>query len=204
MSMQWWLKPTLAQLGWIRPSPVMDGYVDPMNTWADMSFLLPQENWKGPAAPRQLSYFCGQMVGGIACPDDPTVPAKAYDAVKEIGRNFANSCTGVLWPSVTPPGNPDGFDFKNFFGGFDAQYFRANIDPSERYVLSLKGSVTSRIKPNESGFSNLFLTGDWTYNYFNAGCVEATVISGMLCCNAITGLPAIQDIEGVRPGKWWT
>ena len=51
---------------------------------------------------------------------------------------------------------------------------------------------------NVSGFSNLFLTGDWTYNYFNAGCVEATVASGMLCSNAMTGFPKIEDIEGIE------
>lgn len=204
MSMQWWLTPSLKQLGWALPSPVMDGYVDPMNTWADMSFLLPNEDWTGPQVPLNLSYFCGAMEGGIADPNDPTVPEKAYQAVKQVGFDFANNDTGFLWPMAAPPSNPQGFDFNDFFGGFDAQYFHANIDPSERYVLSVNGSVNSRIKPSESGFSNLFLTGDWTYNYFNAGCVEATVIAGMLCCNAVCGFPKIEDIEGVRPGKWWT
>jgi uncharacterized protein with NAD-binding domain and iron-sulfur cluster len=204
MSMQWWMKPSLQELGWTLPSPVMDGYVDPMNTWADMSFLLPMENWTGDQKPLNLSYFCGAMVGGIADPSDPTVPATALAQVKQVGLDFANQNTGFLWPRASAPGYPNGIDFDNFFGGFDGQYFRANIDPSERYVLSLKGSVYSRIKPNESGFTNLFLTGDWTYNYFNAGCVEATVISGMLCTNAMTGAPTIDSIEGVRPGKWWT
>ena len=55
-----------------------------------------------------------------------------------------------------------------------------------------------RLKPNESGFSKLYLAGDWTYNYFNAGCVEATVVSGMLCSNAVSGFPKIDNIEGVR------
>lgn len=201
MAMQWWLQPDLKELGWDLQSPVMDAYVEPMNTWADMSFLLPREDWRGPVQPKQISYFCGAMVGGIPDRSQSGFPAEAYDEVLQVGLQFANNDVGFLWPKATSPANPMGLDFSKLCGRFDQQFFRANIDPSERYVLSLKGSVTSRIKPNEAGFSNLFLTGDWTYNYFNAGCVEATVIAGMLCSNAMTGYPPLADIEGVRPGK---
>ena len=201
MSMQWWLTPELHELGWKLPVPVMDAYVEPMNTWADMSFLLPRERWKGPVQPKNIAYFCGAMVGGIPNRGESGFPAEALAEVKAIGLDFANNDVGFLWPKATGPINPNGLDFSKLCGDFDGQYFRANIDPSERYVLSLKGSVSSRIKPNESGFSNLFLTGDWTYNYFNAGCVEATVISGMLCSNAVCGYPPISAIEGVRPGR---
>ena len=190
-------------MGWTFQSPVMDAYVEPMNTWADMSFLLKRENWTEEQCPGNLSYFCGPMVGGIADRNDYGFPAKALADVKKAAFDFANNDVGYLWPKATQPENPKALDFSKLVKGFDGQFFRANIDPSERYVLSLKGSVNSRIKPSESGFSNLFLTGDWTYNYFNAGCVEATVIAGMLCSNAMTGVPRIEAIEGVRPGKWW-
>ena len=65
----------------------------------------------------------------------------------------------------------------------------ANIDPSERYVLSAKGSTSARLNPGQSGFQNLFLAGDWTTNVLNVGCVEATVSSGMACAGALTGIP---------------
>lgn len=203
MSMQWWLKPELKDLGWDDKSVVLDGYQDPMNTWADMSFLLAQETWSGEDAPKNLAYFCGAMEGDIPDRSEVDYPQKAYDAVKAVGQQFANESVGFLWPKATLPGNPNALDPSLLSGTFDSQYFRANVDPSERYVLSVKGSVNYRLKPDQSGFSNLFLTGDWTYNYFNAGCVEATVISGMLCSNAMTGFPKIDEIEGVRPGKWW-
>jgi hypothetical protein len=43
-------------------------------------------------------------------------------------------------------------------------YHRANIDPSERYMLSVSGSTSSRLTGYESGFSNRYLAGDWTVN----------------------------------------
>lgn len=201
MSMQWWMKPDLAELGWSLQSPVMDAYVDPMNTWADMTFLLPTENWPVGEGPKQLSYFCGAMVGGIPPQTETSFPAEALAEVKQVGLDFATQNSGYLWPLATPPDNPNGTRLDLFQDGFDSQYFRANVDPSERYVLSLKGSTASRLKPSNSGFPNLYLTGDWTYNYFNAGCVEATVMSGMLCANAMTGVPPLCDIEGVPTGE---
>ncbi|MGA9579815.1 MAG: hypothetical protein WBV90_19550, partial [Terrimicrobiaceae bacterium] len=35
-------------------------------------------------------------------------------------------------------------------------YYRANIDPSDRYVLSVSGSTSSRLTGYKSGFSNLY------------------------------------------------
>jgi len=79
---------------------------------------------------------------------------------------------------------------------FEAQFFRANIDPSERYVLSVPGSSRYRLSPEQSGFGSLILTGDWTNNGINAGCIEAAVMSGLLAARAICGYPADADIVG--------
>jgi hypothetical protein len=70
---------------------------------------------------------------------------------------------------------------------FDYQFWRANVDPSERYALSTKGSIEYRLKSGESGFRNLYLAGDWTYNGLNIGCVEAAVTSGKEAAQAISG-----------------
>jgi hypothetical protein len=40
------------------------------------------------------------------------------------------------------------------------------------------------------------LAGDWTRNDFNIGNVEATVMSGMLASNTLSGFPAKRDIVG--------
>ena len=45
---------------------------------------------------------------------------------------------------------------------FDAQYWRANASPWERYVLTPAGSVKHRLPSHDSGFANLKLAGDWT------------------------------------------
>ena len=90
-----------------------------------------------------------------------------------------------------------GFDWSRLYdasgaGGearLDAQYLRVNIDPSERYVLSLPGTSKFRLRAGESGFVNLFLTGDWVRTSINAGCVEAAVMAGMDAASALSGEP---------------
>ena len=79
---------------------------------------------------------------------------------------------------------------------FDSQFWRANVDPSDHYVLSLPGTGRHRIKPGETGFDNLVIAGDWTDCGLNAGCVEAAVMSGRLAAHALTGAPRLEDIVG--------
>ena len=67
------------------------------------------------------------------------------------------------------------------------KYCRANIDPSERYVMSVAGSARYRLRADQSGFSNLVLTGDWIQNGYNAGCIEASAWSGIQAANVILG-----------------
>lgn len=73
---------------------------------------------------------------------------------------------------------------------------RVNLDPTERYVLSVKGSTRFRLRAEQSGFDNVVLCGDWTQNGFNAGCVEAAVMGGLWASNALCGVPAANDIVG--------
>jgi hypothetical protein len=87
-------------------------------------------------------------------------------------------------------------------GAFDESsvvdlFFRANVDPSERYVMSVKGSTQYRLNGGQSGYTNLYLAGDWTYNGLNAGCVEACTMSGRIVSNALTGQPELKDIDGL-------
>ena len=70
---------------------------------------------------------------------------------------------------------------------FSSQYWRANIDPSDRYVQSLPGSAPYRMRADDSGLDNLFLAGDWIDNGLNAGCIEAAVLGGLQAANAIEG-----------------
>ncbi|WP_414753478.1 NAD(P)-binding protein [Anabaena sp. CCY 9910] len=191
---QIWLKPTLSQLGWQKPSPVLGAYVEPLDVYADMSEVLPRENWPSDHYPYNVAYFTGVIADpGIPPQTEYDFPAKAQKTVEQQAINFLNNHIGHLWPNATHPKNPQGLnwdllvDFQNRQGAerFQAQYWRINIDPSERYVLSVPGSTKYRLKTDESGFDNLYLTGDWINNGYNSGCVEATVMSAMQATRAI-------------------
>ena len=129
----------------------------------------------------------------------PNFPRKEAERVKAESLAFLRTDIGALWPTATAPPETGPLDCSALAdpaGGagearFDAQFWRANIDPSERYVLSVKGSTAYRLGANESGFDNLYLAGDWTRNGLNAGCVEAAVISGLQASRAICGHPQV-------------
>ena len=78
----------------------------------------------------------------------------------------------------------------------DGVYFRANVDPSDRYVQSLPGSGAHRLRVDQSGVTNLVLAGDWTNCGLNAGCVEAAVMSGIEAANVIRGRPLTDGLAG--------
>jgi uncharacterized protein with NAD-binding domain and iron-sulfur cluster len=172
-------------------------YVEPINTWADMSHLLKVESWPPSNRPAQLAYFCGVM------PDAPFIPgaeahdfpAQEYERAQELAMDYLKQRIPYLWPRTVTSGNgtfdwstlvaPEGTDGRD---RFDFQYWRPNIDPSERYVLAVAGSTEFRMRPDESGFANLVLTGDWIRNGLNIpGCIESAVVSGRQAARAITG-----------------
>ena len=77
-----------------------------------------------------------------------------------------------------------------------SQFWRANVNPSDRYALSLPGSSAYRISPLDTTYDNLTIAGDWTDCGFNGGCVEAAVMSGRLAAHALSKLPSLEDIVG--------
>lgn len=202
---QLWLRPTQQALGWTLPSAVTDAYPEPLDTWADMTHLLPREDWAADATPGTLTYFCAPMPGGIPPLDDRAAPAREDAQVRTNALQWLQQWATVMWPQAGDPATPGrGFDWSVLMAPadlqgrarFDAQYWRANIDPSERYVLSVPGSTAVRLRADRRDFENLFITGDWIYTGVNAGCVEGTVISGLLTANAIGGVPALSEIVG--------
>jgi len=176
-----WMSAGLKDLGWQQASPVLDAFAEPMDTWADMSQVLPRETWPRSAAPASIQYFCSAMPGGIPPQNDSGFPAEAKAAVQANVAEFTKDSLPVLWPNYKQP-------------QVLSEYFRANIDPSERYVLSVAGSTSARLRANESGVGNLFLAGDWINNGFNAGCVEASVMSGFQAANAAMGRDMKENI----------
>src|SRR5262249_7800129 len=76
----------------------------------------------------------------------------------------------------------------------DAQYLRANIDPTECCVASHAGTTKYRLYPDESGFENLLLAGEATRHGLNATAIEGAVMSGKAGAGLIRG--AAMDIPG--------
>lgn len=196
-AMQLWLKPNLEETGWKLPSTVLDAYAQPFNTWADMSQTLRPEDWKNQPEPNNVAYFCGPLKDAqpdpIPPPEDHDFPEKMTEQTYETGKQWLNANIGLLWPYLMNNGQFNWNCLNDPDEGvgeerFNAQYWRANVDPSERYSLSVSNTNQYKLKPGGSDFKNLFLAGDWVNNGFlNVGCVEATVISGLQAAEAISG-----------------
>jgi uncharacterized protein with NAD-binding domain and iron-sulfur cluster len=202
---QVWLDKDLAQMGWTHApggqQPVLSAFTEPYDTWAPMDQLLEREDWPAGLAPRNVSYFCSALpVASYPPQSDSGFPARCAalakeGAVKQLGQEIS-----ALWAAAGPAGAFPWqwlIDAKEGTGParFDSQYWRANVDPSERYVMSVVGSTRYRLAADQSGFSNLYLTGDWIRTGLNAGCVEAAVMAGMQASRAMTGYPAVIQGE---------
>ncbi|MET0335789.1 MAG: NAD(P)-binding protein, partial [Rhizobacter sp.] len=202
---QVWLNKDMKQIGWTYygrddEEPVLTGFTEPFDTWGPMHQTLPHEDWPLQYEPKNVSYFCSALPIKDYPPfSDHTFPARMAAQVKASAINQLQHQIHALWPAVSTPEKFDWSTLIDMSGGagaarFDSQYWRANVDPSERYVLSVVNSTKFRLHTDNSGFSNLFLTGDWIKTGINAGCVEAAVMAGMQTSRAISGYP--QTIAG--------
>jgi uncharacterized protein with NAD-binding domain and iron-sulfur cluster len=199
-AMQLWADRSLYDLGWQLPSPIICSYGEPFDTWADLSDLLEREAWQRDDCPVSLAYFCGALrddADGILPPGPrPGYLRAKYEDVKQNARAWLSLYTGELWPNGLRPDSTDlDYSLLHRDGGgspqerFDAQWFSANVDLAARYVLSLPGTVSKRLKAGDTGFGNLVLAGDWLHNGLNYGCVESAVLGGLQASRAICGYP---------------
>ena len=63
-------------------------------------------------------------------------------------------------------------------------------DDLERYravLRALPGTNRYRMRAGDTGYRNLFVTGDWTDNNLYCAFMEATVQSGILTARAVSG-----------------
>ncbi len=202
---QLWLNEGMESLGWNGPPISMCGLPRPFDTWGDMRHLISEEKW--PVAPKAIAYFCSALT------DPPDAGLKSSDADYESGRReqvrksaigFLNNEIGQLWPhAIRHPGkfrwelltSMNGSDVREE-ARFDTQFWTANVNPSDRYVLSLPGTQKYRISPLDNTYDNLTIAGDWTACGLDTGCVESAVISGRLAAHAISKYPALTEIVG--------
>lgn len=195
-AVQLWLAPTMAELGWTGSVPMIGTWAEPLDTMADMSELLPAENWPADDAPKTILYLCGPKYSRDEPPESDTgYPRRQLENVRQTAITWLSSNPAAMLPGGASLTNPAGLDFGHLHvvddaagvARFDQQYVRANVDPTERYVLSVAGSTKHRLGAGESGFDNLVLAGDWVFSGLNAGSVEAAAMAGLSAANAISG-----------------
>jgi len=196
-SMQVWFDATLAELGWEgEPRPSV-GVPEPLSVWSEMSHTLSRESWPIGKLPRGVIYLCGPLDDRAVRATQGDLPTHARSVVRDNAIQWFSSYAGWIWPASSDGSSkaiawsrmcaPDGVVGPD---RIDHQILRANIDPTERYVLSPHARTTLRLDSARSGFANLVLAGDWTRTTISAGCVEAATISGMAASRALCGAPA--------------
>jgi uncharacterized protein with NAD-binding domain and iron-sulfur cluster len=197
---QIWLLPDEPTLGWDRPGVTISAYVRPFETWASMPQTLWAEDWPDAERPGTVAYFCGSLDApwpaderGYVERHREVVLATATEHVdRHLRLHFPNAVTerGFAWHLLS------GVDGQRGQSAMATQHVSVNIDPSDRYVQSVPGSDKHRLRPDESGYDNLVLAGDWTDSGMNAGCIEAAVMSGLEAANALLGHGRFHRIRG--------
>lgn len=195
---QAWLGDDERSLGWRSPAATVTGLGEPFDTFASMSHVLPFEDWPDDEQPLTAASFCAAL---------PEATLRAgYDpreVVRSNAARFLESRSEMLWPGAVQNGTfrwdllcADGAAGVAGPGRINSQYWRANTDPSDRYVQALPGSASYRLRADGSGLDNLFLAGDWIDTGLNAGCIEAAALAGAQAANAAEGRPLEEGTSG--------
>ena len=203
---QVWLDEDLESLGWRGPAYITGAFAKPFDTWCDMAHVVPEEAW--PNRPRTSVYFCAVLPDPPAPPadDDRGYPARRAQEVRTSAEAFLQGPIREVWPGAFGLDGDFRWDLlsassatpcKSSLAGksrFGTQYWRANVNPSDRYVIHTPGSFRYRISPLDMTYDNLTIAGDWTDSGFHSGCVEGAVMSGLLAAHALSGSPELEDI----------
>ncbi|KTT61458.1 hypothetical protein NS383_24040, partial [Pseudomonas oryzihabitans] len=199
-AVQLWQDRDVWQLGWTGSpkggqAPELLGFAaQAMDSWADVTYLVDREDWSSGTPPKDISYFCGVFAADAAPPigEKNDYPQRQAKQVHDAFIDFMNGNLRAYWPNA---GTDQGYHWEYLLAPaevsgvarFDYQYWRANVDPSERYVQSVAGSSSKRLATDGTVCRNLYLTGDWIDNGFNMGCVESATLSGLQTARAILG-----------------
>ena len=212
LALQLWTSASDAQLGWTQAKPAAVAGPEPLNIWADMSQVAAVEGWPAGSVPKGVHYLTGTYPTMLYMrpASASQTPAEASAEVRQIARTFLMTQAQAQWPLASTGSSFDWsllFDPRNQTGEqrLNAQYWRANVDPTECTVGSPFGTTRFRLPPDGSGFANLVLAGEATLQGFNASCVEGAVMSGMAAARAITGEPLTiigYDFQSRRPAEF--
>ncbi len=203
---QVWLSDDLDQLGWRRGSGIITAFEPPFETWADMTHTLATEKaWRvakdhpriASDKARSAAYFCAvlanQEVQAIRdkSKDEQAVKDKLTEKVTLDLAELLERRIRPLWPAAFRKGATAAHK------KIGTAHVQANYLGSDRYTLSLPGTIEHRVSPLDPTVLNMSIAGDWTASGLDAACVEAAVMSGMLAAFAITNdQPALESIVG--------
>ncbi len=193
---QLWIDKGTSELGWrYEANSLMSCYVEPLDTYCNMDHLVPRESWPEQDRMLDIAYFCGVLAHEGNDTQEKSDASTWQEILQYLERDVSD-----FWPGsrLGERFNWDVLvDLANGKGSrrLLAQYFRANFAATERYVLSLPDTIRYRLWPDQSGYENLLLAGDWTRNGIDAGSIESAVTSGMLAAQAICGRP--ENIAGL-------
>ncbi|MDT5011854.1 MAG: hypothetical protein QOH57_3471 [Mycobacterium sp.] len=199
---QIWLDPDEPSLGWAQPAVTISAYKRPFETWASMPQTLWAEDWPETDRPGTVAYFCGSLDAPWPSIEKRSTYARTYDhRVRLAAANYIDRNLAIYFPNAF---GDNGFDWRLLKGAgahqgiraLNTQHVSVNIDPSDRYVQSLPGTDKYRLRPDESGYDNLVLAGDWTDSGINAGCIESAVMSGLEAANALLGRSRFYRLRG--------
>ncbi|QSQ18840.1 NAD(P)-binding protein [Pyxidicoccus parkwayensis] len=198
LSLQVWMDRTLAELGWDMPSPLLSLYVEPMNTWAEMSQTLHSEPWPEAYRPRAVHYFTGPQSGPDLPPPatDHDYPAREKQRAREEALTFLRHHFTPLVPGAADPRVPPRIDWNRLVDPrngegeerLEAQYYRSNCDPADRCTVAFPGATKFRMKAGDTGYANLVIAGDWIDNGLYVACMEGAVQGGILAARALSGM----------------
>jgi hypothetical protein len=157
-----------------------------------MSHLLGRETWTAADNVEAVAYFCGALA------DQPGDTQESTDErARKAADDMAARLLSPVWPGCSDVSSvlcTQGTSTPSA-DAMSVQYWRANFQATERYTLSLAGTMGARLSAAESGFANLALAGDWVKTSMNVGCVEASVMAGMQAARTISGAAVVISGE---------
>lgn len=180
-SFQLWLRQRPDALGWRGEPAFSTTFRAPVDTWADVSFVLEHEDWPPDARPEGLLYFTG-FLDAARPGSDARYVARQDARARETMVRYVRRELPRLYPGR------DGEALLHSLTGqspLASQYVTANVEPWERYVLACPGTNEHRLPADDTGFRNLAIAGDWIANGVYSGCAEGAVIGGMQAARAL-------------------
>jgi hypothetical protein len=194
-------------LGWEQDPPILSGYDWPHSTWEDNSQAIHIHNFR-----EDPPHAIATVFGPLATSKGASIRERAHfdaqwQAAKAARDQFIDRSLLRLWPGLDltpdvplPEGDVKGqadlrINWNAFIDlksrerrdRFEWQHMAVNVGPNESYVQAAPGTLRYRLRADESGYSNLFLAGDWTRTGIDVGCVEGAVIAGLKAAGAISG-----------------